>query len=197
MSSTTVWPPGEGGYTRKKWTVKECRFLADSGILAPGNYELIDGEIISKLGQGRMHIAVVTHIIAALAAIFGIESVQSQAQIGIGERDPLSDPEPDVAVLAEPVASFINREPDPEQDVLLVVEASDKTLQGDTTTKARLYSRNGVREHWVVSIAARELIVHRSPSADGYRDVCSLSAGESVSPLSRPDVSVAVADLFV
>src|SRR5580658_4373362 len=116
MSSTAVLPRNDDGYVRKLWTMKECRFLVDNGLLQPGKYELINGEIISKMGQGRLHIAYVTQIIAVLSAIFGIESIQSQAQVGIGEIDPYNDPEPDIAVLSMPVSNFLDREPDPQTE---------------------------------------------------------------------------------
>jgi hypothetical protein len=135
MSSLAILPPREDGFVRKKWSVRECRFLVESGLLTPGKCELIEGEIIFKMGQGRLHIAAITRIIAVLTAIFGDESVQSQAQIGIGEIDEYNDPEPDVAVLRGTVRDFLEREPDPATEFLLAVEAANITLQGDTTTK--------------------------------------------------------------
>src|ERR1700722_19629303 len=88
MSSMTVLPPIDDGFVRKKWTVQECRYLVETGVLEPGKFELIQGEIVSKMGQGRLHIAAITRIIEVLAAIFGMKAIQSQAQIGIGEIDP-------------------------------------------------------------------------------------------------------------
>ena len=76
MSNTAIMPAQEDGFSRKKWSVEECRFLTESGLLTPGKYELIEGEVIFKMGQGRRHIYVITQIIAVLAAIFGIESLQ-------------------------------------------------------------------------------------------------------------------------
>ena len=51
-----ILPPRGDGFARKKWSVAECRFLTDSGLLEPGKYELIEGEIVFKMGQGRIHI---------------------------------------------------------------------------------------------------------------------------------------------
>jgi Uma2 family endonuclease len=196
MSSLAVLPPREDGFVRKKWSVKECRFLTENGLLTPGKYELIEGEIIFKMGQGRLHIAVITRIIAVLAAIFGNEAIQSQAQIGIGEIDEFNDPEPDVAVLRGTVLDYLAREPDPATEVLLVVEAANTTLQGDTTTKARIYARHGLPEYWVVAIPRRELIVHRRPTADGYADVQIYRSDDAVASLAAPDSPVRVADLL-
>ncbi len=141
-----------------------------NGLLTPGKFELIEGEILSKWGQGRLHIAVFTQIMAVLSAIFGSRSIQSQAQIGIGENDEFNDPEPDVAVLRGSVLDYLDHEPDPSTDILLAVEAAHTTLRGDITTKANIYSKQGIPEYWVVSITNRELIVHRQPTNEGCAD---------------------------
>ena len=57
MTSIATLPPREDGFVHKKWSIQECRFLVESGLLTPGKYELIEGEIIFKMGQGRLHIA--------------------------------------------------------------------------------------------------------------------------------------------
>ena len=104
MSKRVILPMREDGLARKKWSVSECRFLTDSGLLEPGQYELIEGEIVFKMGQDQLHIhyrMYVTNIMRRfLGAIFrpSLPCIH-QAQIGIGVRDEYNDPEPDVAVL--------------------------------------------------------------------------------------------------
>jgi Uma2 family endonuclease len=196
MSTIAILPPRDDGFVRKKWTVQECRFLTESGLLTPDKYELIEGEILFKMGQGRLHVFVVARILAALVAIFGDESVQSQAPIGIGERDEYNDPEPDCAALSGTLRDYLEREPDPATDLLLVVEASNTTLKGDTTIKALLYARHGVPEYWVVAVPNRELIVHRQPTAEGYAEIQTYTAADSVAPLAAPASPVRVADLL-
>ena len=195
MSSVANLSPREDGFVRKKWSVRECRFLVDNGLLESGKYELIEGEIVLKTGRGRWHIFVVARIIAALTAIFG-ESVQSQAQIGVGEIDEFNDPEPDVTVLRGTLRDYLEREPDPSTDVVLAVEASQTSLRGDITTKAMLYARHGVPEYWVVAIQCRELIVFRQPTAEGYATNQTFTESDFVSALAAPDSLVKVADLL-
>jgi Uma2 family endonuclease len=196
MTSIAEPPAGPDGFVRKKWTVRECHRMTETGLLAPGKYELIEGEVISKMGQGRLHIAVVTRIIAVLTALFGNESVQNQAQVGIGEVDEFNDPEPDVAVLRGSVLDYLDREPDPATEVLLVVEAANTSLPGDTTTKARIYARHGLPDYWVVSIPRRELIVFRQPGPDGYVETHVISETDSIAPLAAPGSPINVADLL-
>lgn len=196
MSTIAERQVSPDGFVRKKWTVRECRKMTETGLLEPGKYELIEGEIISKMGQGRMHIAVITQILKVLTAIFGIESIQNQAQIGIGELDEFNDPEPDAAVLVGIVRDYLDHEPDPAKDVLLVIEAAVSSLPGDITTKARIYARYGLSEYWVVSARNRELIVFREPGPDGYGRTQVLSEEDSIAPLARPDAIVQVKDLL-
>src|SRR5438445_242666 len=99
MSQTLTLPQHVNGFIRKKWTIDECRSLVDNGLIDPCKYELIEGDIVLKGRQNRDHVYAVSRIIAVLSAIFGGDSVQSRAQIGIGEIDEFNDPEPDVAVL--------------------------------------------------------------------------------------------------
>ncbi len=196
MAQIAVLPAREDGYARKKWSVRECRFLVDGGLLEPGKYELIEGEVVSKMGQSRLHINAVARILVALMAIFDALSIQSQAQIGIGELDAFNDPEPDAAVLHGTLDNYRDREPNPATEVLLVVEASLTTLAGDRSTKAQLYARHGIPEYWIVAIARRELIVHRQPTPNGYADVHTYRENEAVAPLSAPDRLVQVSALM-
>jgi len=196
MANLAVLPPRDDGFARKKWTVKECRFLTESGLLEPGKFELIEGEIVYKMGQSRLHIAILNKITFLLAAIFGKAGIQSQAQIGIGERDPFNDPEPDVAVLRGSVDDYLEREPDPASDVLLLVEVSNSSLKGDTTVKASIYARQGLQEYWVVAVAKRELIVYRQPAPEGYLSVQTYSETDSVTPIAASGSSVRVSDML-
>jgi Uma2 family endonuclease len=196
MSNQAILPPRDDGFVRKKWSVQECRFLSESGLIEPGKFELIEGEIVFKMGQSRLHIAIVNKIIFLLAAIFGSDAIQCQGQIGIGERDQFNDPEPDVAVLRGSVNDYLDHEPAPDEDVLLLIEVSNSSLKGDTTVKAGIYARNGLPEYWVVDIPNNLLIVHRGPSAEGYGSVQTYRGSESVTPLAAPNSHVSLADML-
>jgi Uma2 family endonuclease len=195
MADIAVHPQLDDGFVRKKWTVSECRRLVENDLLTPGRFELVEGEILFKMGQGRLHVYLVARIIAIMTSIFG-ESVQSQAPMGIGEIDEHNDPEPDVTVLKEPLAAYLDRDPDPRTDVLLAIEIAGSTLRGDTTTKANLYARSGVQEYWVVAIPNRQLIVHRNPTHTGYTSVQVLDEGGMIAPLAAPTAETKISNLL-
>jgi Uma2 family endonuclease len=197
IPKTSVTYSESDGFFHKKWSVRECRELIGGGLLDGSQYELIEGVIVAKTGQGREHIVSITRILAALNGLFDPESLQNQASIGLGDRDAFNDPEPDVAVLRGSVRDYLDHEPDPAADLLLVIEVSQTTLQGDTITKPRVYGKHDVPEYWVVALSARQVIVHRQPNGlDGYFEIAVYGEADSISPLARPGATIRVADLL-
>ena len=185
-------PPFAPEEPRKRWTRAEYRRLIAMGALEDGKYELVLGEVWEKMGHGRRHIAACTRLSVALSRIFDPFRVQSQASLPVTNS---GDPEPDFAVLTGVMDDYLEREPTPEE-MLLVVEASDSTLRADLTAKARQYGSAGIPEYWVVDIPNRLLHVFRGPVADGYTTEAILTPEDEVRPLAAPDAAVRVTDLL-
>jgi Uma2 family endonuclease len=177
---------------RKLWRRKEYRLLIQEGYLPDGKVELVNGEIWEKIGQGRWHIAAVTWIMKALGEVFGIDRLQTQSSLPVGEYD---DPQPDVAVLELGMDHYLEEEPR-LSEILLVVEASDTTLHADLTEKARQYGSAGIPEYWVVDIPNRQLHLFRQPVESGYAVETILTTDQEVRPLAAPARPVKVADLL-
>jgi Uma2 family endonuclease len=180
---------------RIRWTRRQCATMRDDGLLT-GRYELIDGEILSKMGQKPAHAYVIQALLTWLTGLFGAEYTRIQATIDLSETSPdYDEPEPDAAVTAQPYTHFTDRHPRPE-DLLILIEVSDTTLRFDLNAKANLYALAGIREYWAIDITGRRLIVHRQPSPEGYREIMVYNTDEAVAPLSHPDRFVHVADLL-
>jgi Uma2 family endonuclease len=178
-----------------RWTRQQCRAMQESGILA-GRYELIEGEIILKMGQKRPRALVIMQLTVWLFSLFGAAFVQVQLPIRVlGKDRDTSEPEPDAAVLTRPASDFLDETPE-AMYVSLIIEVSDTTLRFDRNTKATLYARNGVPEYWVIDIEGRQIFSHRQPAPEGYTEVAVYSAGEELSTLARPDAPIAAADLL-
>ena len=196
MSQLATLPHREDGFFRKKLSVRDCRALVECGLLDPEKYELIEGEIVLKMPQGRLHVYIVARLIAVLSTIFGADAIQSRAQIGVGELDEFNDPEPDVAVVRGTLKDYLDREPNPAEEILLAIEVANTSLRGDLTTKARIYARNRVREYWVVSIPDAEIVVCTQPQGDAFTDVRRYGKTESISPLAAAGRTVKVSDVL-
>ncbi len=54
MSQNLIAPELEIFPNRYRWTVEACSRLVELGVLE-GRYEVLDGEVISKMGQNPAH----------------------------------------------------------------------------------------------------------------------------------------------
>lgn len=189
--SPAVPPPAPPD--RKRWTRKECEFLVQNHLLT-GRYELIDGEIISKMGQKRPHANAVMLLTRWLMRVFGEDRVQCQLPIDVAQEDrETNEPEPDVAVLPAPMTSYTDAHP---RDVLLVVEVSDTSLQFDLQIKAAIYARAGIPEYWIADIVNRRIVAHRKPVPLGYDEILEFGQNEEIAPIGHAEYSIRVTDLL-
>ena len=169
--------------------------LRDTGRL-PGRYELIDGEVIQKMGQNPPHSVTLMLIANWLVTLFGKLYVREQEPMRIpGEDGDYNDPEPDIAVTRASATAYSSAHPTPE-DVILIVEVADTTIRFDLGPKALLYARSGVPEYWVADVAAHQIRVHRGPSHEGYAEVTIYRGDEVAMMAARPASPVVVTTLF-
>jgi len=188
-------PPAPLIPPRKRWTRAECAVLESSGIWDQQKVELIDGELISKMGKNRPHVVVLARIKKWLVETFGWDRVNQEAPIDVASEDnPSNEPEPDVIVFNLPSGFELGSAQ--SGDLALVVEVADTTLRFDLSVKARLYARAGIVEYWVLDVTDRRLIVHREPEPGGYRSVIAFSESEKVAPLAAPQSELLVRDIF-
>ncbi len=187
------------GPQRRLWTRSEYERMTELGVIGPEErLELIEGNIVVKMTQNSPHATAISLILEALRNPFSAGYViRVQLPLDLG---PVSQPEPDIAVVAGSIRDFTGGHPG---TALLVVEVSDTTLATDRTLKAGLYAQAGIGEYWIVNLADRTLEVHRQPAPMSerplghyYRSVVQYTSEESVSPLAAPDHAVAVADLL-
>jgi Uma2 family endonuclease len=180
---------------RKRWTRAECATLEASGLLDRENLELVEGELISKMGKKRPHVNSFTLLQEWFVQVFGFRLVNVEAPIDVAPEDnPTNEPVPDLIVLRKD-PSHLTSNPRP-QDLALALEIADSSLSFDLRVKAALYARAGVPEYWVLDVAGRRLLVHRNPQAGTYADVAAYSEHESVSPLAAPEAQFRVANAF-
>jgi Uma2 family endonuclease len=188
--------PPTPGPPRKRWTRAEFEALEKTGILDQQRVELIEGELISKMGDGRPHVIALSLICPWLADAFGRRFVNLAAPIDVAPEDnPTNEPEPDAIVMNRDLSNFQSANPRPE-DLHLVVEVSDTTLQFDLTSKAALYARARIVEYWVVDVQGRRLIVHREPGHGRYANVAVYNESESIAPLGAPHAQFRLADVL-
>ena len=180
--------------TLHRFSVTDYYRLAEAGILPPGaRVELLDGKIIDMSPIGPLHGGVVY----LLSHLF---NQVSQGRWGVMVQSPVrlddgAEPQPDIMLVKLSPAFYRNRHPKPE-DVFLLIEVSDSTLETDRESKLPLYGRAGIAEVWIVNLIDGTLEVYREPHFAGYASTQILQEGESAAPASFPDAVIEVAKLL-
>jgi len=175
-------------------SVEDYYRMAQAGVLRAGKrMELLDGKIIDTSPIGPFHGGVV----GRLTRLF---NKFSQDRWLVWPQNPLhlddhSEPEPDVMLLRPAADDYTSRHPQPN-DVFLLIEVSDTTLDYDREEKLPAYGRVGVAEVWIVNLQDATLEVYREPHFAGYGQKTVLRAGDHAVPQAFPDVQVNVAELL-
>ena len=177
-----------------RFNVREYHRMAETGVLKPeARVELLDGRIIDLSPSGPFH----GGLVKRLSRFFNL---QANGRWLVSIHDPLrlddhSELEPDVMLLKPAPDDYTSRHPQPD-DVFLVIEVSDSTLDYDHAEKLPAYGRAGLAEVWIVNLQDSTFEVYREPHFAGYGSKTVLHEGEQVKPLAFPDVMVDVAELL-
>ena len=166
--------------------------MADHGLFDGQRYELVEGDLISKMGHNPPHAYFISVITAALAGWFG-DRARVQLSLVINDRN---EPQPDFAVTREPARQYADRFLAPG-DVMWLIEVSDSTLKFDLTTKADLYARAAISDYWVMDLVNRRIVLHRDPRDGKYLSVATYAGDEAIAPLMAPDRPMRFAALAV
>ena len=168
--------------------------MAEIGVLHPNaRVELLNGEIIDTSPIGPFHGGLVTR----LSRLFNL---QAKGRWTVSTQNPLrlddhSEPEPDVMLLKPAPDDYTSRHPQPD-DVFLLIEVSDTTLDYDRAEKLPAYGRAGVAEVWMVNLQNSTIEVYREPHFTGYGSKTILQAGQQAKPQAFPEVVVDAAELL-
>ena len=127
-------------------------------------------------------------------------SLNAKGRWIVSTQDPVrlddhSEPEPDLALLKPVLDDYTGRHPQPE-DVFLLIEVSDTTLDYDRENKIPAYGRAGIAEVWIVNLNEKTIEVYREPNFTGYGSRTVLRAADKAVPQVFPDVVVEVAELL-
>lgn len=174
-----------------RWTRKEYERMAAKGFFAPeARVELIDGVVYDMAPQNSPHSSALHRGLRVLQQAFPDHYVRIQSPLALGED---SAPEPDLAVVLGMLEDYDHSHP---TTAVLVIEVADESLSYDRKRKAPLYASHGIPEFWLVNLKTSCLEVFRAPMDGAYQSRSELRSGDHVSPLVRPEISIAVAELF-
>ncbi len=125
--------------------------------------ELLEGVLVAKMTKNAPHVTANELTRDALAAVVGPDWFVNTQQPVITAN---SEPEPDVSVVRGTRRQFSNRKPR-AQDVGMVVEVSDSSLDEDRTLKKRIYANARIPVYWIVNLIERQVEVYTNPAGAG------------------------------
>jgi Uma2 family endonuclease len=183
---------------QRSWTRDEYYRLADLGFFTDQRVELIEGQIIDMGPMNSAHATAIALAQATLEPAFGpsfFARIQMPFHVGV-----LSEPEPDVAIVAGPRRAYTTAHP---TTAALIVEVADSSLAYDRDAKASLYAKAGIADYWLINLTDRQVEIYRGAAPDSaafigwrYTERRVAGVGETVSPLMVPAATIAVSDLL-
>jgi Uma2 family endonuclease len=179
-----------------RWTfdVNDYHRMAEAGILSEdARVELIEGEIIKMSPIGSRHAGCVNRLTTILTERTGrtaIVSVQNPVRL-----DDYSEPEPDIILLKPRGDFYAGAHPTP-QDVLLIIEVAETSLDYDIRVKMPLYARAGIPEVWVANLVGDTFETYSDPVGGVYRKTGRVLRGEKLSPLQMPSLILDVDEIL-
>ena len=172
----------------------EYHKMAEVGILKPNDrIELLNGEIIKMSPIGSLHAGYVNIIDELLSDALGKKvhvNIQSPVRLGA-----FSEPEPDLLILKRRKDHYLTRLPLP-QDVYLLIEVADTTLEKDREIKVPLYAKANISEYWILNVVDQQLEIFTNPINGKYQNK-SIIKGKDIAVFEAFDVKIKASDVFI
>ena len=178
---------------RKSFTVEEYHQLAEVGILKPTDrVELINGDIITMTPIKSPHAGMVNRLSRIMNNLLnGQATICPQNPITIRDN---SEPEPNVVIAHYRDDDYESNHPTPE-NIYLLIEVSDTTLEKDREVKHPLYASAGIPEYWIINLIDRQIEIHRQPKNGEYHYKLIISEPGEIK-CNSIDFSVDYTDIF-
>jgi len=171
-------PPGSGVMNHLyRINVDQYERLGVAGVLDGQPVELIDGLLVRKMVKNPPHVLACEAMRDQLLPLIPRGwRLTIEAPIRIPDYD---EPEPDLAVVRGTREEYKHRHPGPN-DLGMLIEISDTSLDCDRGEKLSAYARGGVPVYWIVNLVDRQLEIYSSPAPTGYQDRRVLGPDEQV-----------------
>jgi len=153
----------------KKFTIAEYHRLAEMGIVKTGDCpenertELVRGEIVYMVAKGIRHTFCCRNLIEELPRLIrGRAKLQCQDPVFL---PPDSEPEPDFTIVRDREDNYLTGHPTAD-DILLVIEIADSSLNYDRDIKGALYAEAGIENYWLFNLVDNRLEAYSEPYCD-------------------------------
>ena len=179
---------------RRLLSIAEFHLIGEAGVLGEDDrIELVEGEMIEMAPIGSRHLAKVNRLARLFSAAVGEHAIVSvQNPIAL---PPHNEPQPDIALLKPRLDDYESALPTTD-DILLIVEVADTTLNYDRDAKLPIYARHSIVEVWLVDIIGQKLTVHREPGPKGYSRLLTPEKNDAVTPLLCATAAIQLSELW-
>lgn len=197
-SETSTTLPGVAFPAIYRFTVEQYQQMEKEGKFGSERVELIDGIVVRRARMKPPHIVALGRVRRQLEARLPQGwFFRQQFDVTLSTSQPIPD---GAVVVGASDDDYAERHPVPDE-VPLIVEVSDSTLNTDQTTKQQMYAHDRIRVYWIVNIPQRRLEVYSRPIGGKnpkYRDVRVLAETDTVTvTIGTTAVGpIAVADLL-
>ncbi len=180
--------------TNYRFTREQYHEMAKSGILHEDDrVELLEGRVVVMSPIGKRHAFVVRRLNNLLAQrLSGRALVDPQNPLALGEE---GEPEPDLMILKAHPSDYADRLPGPD-DVLLLIEVADSSVDADKEVKIPLYAKYAVPEVWLIDLSEEIVEVYTHPTQSGYSRTKRLHSDDELTVSEFSDIVIDVGFLF-
>jgi Uma2 family endonuclease len=176
-----------------RFTADKFVRMADEGFFAASQrLELLDGRILIMHPVDYRHAHAVTALNTGFAELAHHRySTSPQNPV---ELEKYSAPQPDICLVSRACRKS-KRHPLPDQ-VYLMVEVSDSSLEYDRGPKMSAYALCGIREFWILNLQDNVLEIYRNPEGGTYREQVIVEADGQAAPQAFPDVIISLSEII-
>ena len=168
------------------FSVEMYHTMYEQGLI-PEKSELIEGVVYSKMTKNPIHSDTVSKILVLLIRSHS-EKYRILCENPISLQN--SEPEPDIAVVAE--GDYSKEHP---KSALLVIEVSNTTLNFDRK-KASVYAKGNIPEFLIINLIDYKIEIYRSPREGIYTEIKILSKEEIFTSISVEGLQFSLSDFI-
>ena len=144
----------------KRFTLEEYAQLTKIGFFKEDDrIELIRGELIEMAAKGTKHTVCCQRLLKKLLPTLADMTLRCQDPVQLLSG---SEPEPDFVVVRDRADDYLDSHPSPD-DILLIIEVADSSIEYDRTFKASLYAEAHIFYYWIFNVLDTQLEVLEQP----------------------------------
>ena len=175
------------------FTMEQYEKMSTAGVfdgIERQRVELIRGEIVRMTPVGNRHRA------AVIDMTDWSYDVADRNKVLISVQSPILIPNLDCMPEPDIVWTIRKRDyPEPD-DVFLLIEVADSSLDFDLGEKRTLYAAAGIREYWVVNLIEQQFEVFRQPRGGAYLKHHTYRGNDEIQPVAFPNALLRPEALF-